>query len=1224
MKHNYHLKTISFLALSGALVLFLQLFSQYHEYHNNEYAKQSWHGEQEEFDSPEKFQEYFNAIAKPIGATSDAYEPNHALKALNKARQNHLMARSTTTATWQSRGPDNVAGRTRALIVDPDDATFQTFYAGSASGGIWKTTDAGLSWTDLTPNLPNLSTNALAMAPSNHDRIYAGTGEGYAGNYSFVRGNGIFISNDRGGTWTVLNNTLNNKDFKAVNELAVSPSDENVILAATNTGVLKSNDGGATWSKTFDSQGYEVQDIKTEPGNFAIQYIGVKNQGVYKSTDGGATWSKSSVGINKGSRFEIAISPVTTSNVFVSTSDGDTGSTILYFSDDKGATWNKFDSSSAYDYLGGQGWYDNAILADPFSDNIAYVGGVNIGKFTVDKSTITTTKGFKGLDNGTNFISLVNFSAAYNGGTLEIGTSNNPVNVEIRFGNGLSQKAHRFTVPADGGTNGDGGAGVPASSYTYQDYVDVPFQVWDVDHNRQLMVSFRDQQADGKFNLNPRDDTNDPNLLTAREYIYIHDVPYAATPDPNIATAGGQEYNKMYYFWPILANGATWDPANLPASTFNIYYGDISQISGTTNAIYDAYGNFNSANQNNLHPDQHVMLAYNIRNATQKFSMLIGNDGGIGKSDNSGNTFTQLTNGYITTQFYGADKMPGSNIYIGGAQDNGTWVSKGEDSTTFNSALGGDGFEVVWKADEPQKVLGSIYNNKIYKSINGGSSWSSASSGITDSDGPFITRLASSIIAPNIVYAIGGAGVYKSTNFAGSWSMKTISGNWGGASSQHDVEVSLANDSIVWAGGGMSQGVIDMFVSTDQGETYNPVQIPSPDPKAYISGLATHPTLDSTAFLLFSVAKQAKILRTDDLGQTWKDISGFNGNSTSSTGFPDVFVHSFLVLPSDTATWWAGTEIGIFETNNSGQSWHLITDLPSVSVWSMKVVDDQVVIGTHGRGIWTASIADLAKSQTVINGFKYLGYQQADLKTNFKYPYDSVQVMLNGNLYTTIKSFTAKKDTLLRLNILNEGAKGVQLLSYVGADVYPSNTFISDTIHFAPRITNTYYERTDGLASNLVAVGAINEYYDSLHFYVNGTLIKSDVGVTDSATDIQRTYKYQTEITDDYNVKLAGYIDGNEYASTSQMVSVIAANKQNQSKPLVIYPNPAHDMVKVQLPADVQRANYQIVNIAGKVLQSGQLTQQDAQVDITPLKEGLYVLKLDGTAIKYYGRIIKR
>jgi len=146
-----------------------------------------------------------------------------------------------------------------------------------------------------------------------------------------------------------------------------------------------------------------------------------------------------------------------------------------------------------------------------------------------------------------------------------------------------------------------------------------------------------------------------------------------------------------------------------------------------------------------------------------------------------------------------------------------------------------------------------------------------------------------------------------------------------------------------------------------------------------ISGLTTDPNDAKTAYALFSMRGKPKVVRTKDEGQTWQDLSGFGKNSTSSAGFPDVSVFSLVVFPKPIGKMWAGTEIGIFETNDDGKTWALRKEFPAVSVWDMKIVDNQVVIGTHGRGIWTA---DLPKSMHVTGLRETIVYQKLQLYPN--------------------------------------------------------------------------------------------------------------------------------------------------------------------------------------------------------------------------------------------------
>ena len=152
----------------------------------------------------------------------------------------------------------------------------------------------------------------------------------------------------------------------------------------------------------------------------------------------------------------------------------------------------------------------------------------------------------------------------------------------------------------------------------------------------------------------------------------------------------------------------------------------------------------------------------------------------------------------------------------------------------------------------------------------------------------------------------------------------------------------------------------DIYVSSDWGETYNPVNDFSKH-GLYLVFILIQQKIQQ--LILFSFYGFTKIIETKDLGNTWKDISGFgptsSGVSVSSKGFPNVAVHSF-VMPNDPNIIWAGTDIGLVETRDRGNNWHLVeSNLPHVAIMDMKLKDEgQIVITTYGRGVWT-TIDDL-------------------------------------------------------------------------------------------------------------------------------------------------------------------------------------------------------------------------------------------------------------------------
>ncbi|MBN2484539.1 MAG: T9SS type A sorting domain-containing protein [Bacteroidales bacterium] len=963
-------------------------------------------------------QEYFDGIRIPFGGAETGYPANYLLAELSKVKKHAQGFKSSyPPVVWVQRGPVNVGGRTRGLIVDPDDPAHNTWYAGSATGGVWKTTNGGSSWVCMSGDIPYQATTTLAMPGTNTSIIYMGTGESFPGSI-YTTGGGIFKSTDKGLTWQHLESTANNENFRYVNRIVAGASNENFVLVATSKGILKSNDGGMSWQKTFS--GGNVEDLVPGAPGTGYFYASVNQYGVIRSSDNGENWSAINNGLRSGMlRTELAVSPVNGNYVFASVTNH-ADSSFLYFSADKGDEWQTIIGTQAesYDFLGKQGGYNNAVAAHPYDEDIVYWGGVNLWKAELT-GTVNIKNEVTGFykEGDYSFLDFVSFTGNLFTG-MNLGTSegaiflsdNDFVPVEIRFGPGIKQKAHRFYVP-EGATSG-----VPASDYTYQDYVDVPFQVWDVLNNRQLMCSFRDQERDGAFNLYER--TGDNYGMLGREYLFVHALTYnSAIPDINIKKEGGRSYKLLYFFWPTLAAGASWLPENLPQSKAVVKYealkNRLAAISNVSDA-YSAYSRKNIYNQSagfgkqsipGLHPDHHSLVMVPINQATGEFWILNGNDGGLAISKDKGTSFSQIKKNYLTTQFYGVAKKPYRDEYIGGMQDNGTWqspigYSAGLDKGYF-FRLGGDGFEAIWHQHDSNKIMGSLYNNDIYRSVDHGKTWKQASLGIDEGDGPFITRLSNLRSNPSKVFAVRSNGLYYTNDFgATTWKKIFIGTGWlgnsGSLTSSHNIEVSLASDSVIWAGAAMdNENGYKIFVSQDQGISFSPAGFPPVSMPYLVSGIATHPVNKNVAFVLYGAAKKPKILRTNNMGQSWEDISGFGSDTVSSSGFPDVGCFSLMVFPDDTSRIWAGTEIGIMETTDNGQSWHyLISEMPSVTIWQMFMQNNQVVAATYGRGIWTYQYNEPEEP----SGVRGAGTNQASGITLYPNPaVDELFVLCNEN-----------------------------------------------------------------------------------------------------------------------------------------------------------------------------------------------------------------------------------
>jgi photosystem II stability/assembly factor-like uncharacterized protein len=930
------------------------------------------------------------------GQTEPDYLPGYQMAEYLKAQQAVGNFRTEENLPWRERGPGNYSGRARCVLVDVADVNQRTWLVGSASGGIWRSTDAGASWANVTPNVPNLAISTIAQSPANARVMYAGTGEGaFGGGISGINGSGMLKSTDGGLTWQILPSTvpsLQNQNFLNVNRIIVDPRNENILVAATSNGsfqrftasIMRSEDGGNSWQRAFAPNAFPQQVIAA-PSNFNRQYATINFFGIARSDDAGRSWrmlpfivlADTVAGERSVGRTELAISPVNPNRLYASMqfSGTTTDAAALFTSDDGGNTWRQMaelGATSAPDYLGGQGDYNNSVVADPFNENVVYWGGVELYRGEVQPGNIRDSeRGYLGVDDSevSQFFLWTRVTGwGHWGGQMQIRDFSRTSPIEVRFGRGRRQRAHRFVTRTQGS-----GAGVPVRDYVYRDYVDVPFEVWDTDRNRQVMISFRDQEGDGRFNLNQRE-ANDQALLTNREYLYIHNVAYnPTTPNPRIATDGGQEEELVYSLWPYMNTGQTWNPDNFPDMALRIVFGRVSTQGANISQLT------RSNDILSIHVDHHQLATIVTDRAARRFRLISVNDGGLAYSDDAGGTWLMRDRGMNTNQFYTAIKRQGANEYIGGVQDgnpmrsgpnpdaNGAYTDQ---NTPRNFA---DGFAVAWNYRNPQLLLASNQYNRIVRSTDGGNSYQVSVNGLTDACSnlsncggadtlaPFFTKLANSDRQPDLVLAVSRNGVWRSTNFGQNWTNIRLTANqgWGGFL---DVEVSDADPNIVWAGGSMITGTTTansrfLWVSNNGGTSFSRVQNFSRS-LGNITALVPDPSNAQTCYALFSQSRGPKILRTTNLGQSWEDLSGFGTNETSSNGFPDVAVYSLLAFP-DRQTIWVGTEIGLFESTNNGTSWRLANNgLPAVHIWDMKVRDGQVVVATHGRGIWTVDLLD--------------------------------------------------------------------------------------------------------------------------------------------------------------------------------------------------------------------------------------------------------------------------
>jgi photosystem II stability/assembly factor-like uncharacterized protein len=286
-------------------------------------------------------------------------------------------------AGWVALGPGNIGGRTRGIVVHP--STPATMWAASSGGGVWRTDNAGTSWQPVDDFMANLATCSLVIDPTDPNRLYAGTGEGFS-NVDALRGAGIFRTAD-GLSWQQIPSTAG-PNFHYVNRLAIS-RDGSVLLAATPNGIFRSADGDrATWEATLAEAIADV-DFHPSSANHAIAG-GLNNGRAYFSTDGGRTWSAAAhPGVWSG-RVEVTYALNNPDIVYASVN---VNGGEVWRSIDGGRTYSRRSSlrpdGAPARYLGDQGWYDNVIWAgDPTNANFVLAGGIDLWRSTDGGNTL--------------------------------------------------------------------------------------------------------------------------------------------------------------------------------------------------------------------------------------------------------------------------------------------------------------------------------------------------------------------------------------------------------------------------------------------------------------------------------------------------------------------------------------------------------------------------------------------------------------------------------------------------------------------------------------------------------------------------------------------------------------------------------------------------------------------------------------------------------------------
>ena len=284
-------------------------------------------------------------------------------------------------------------GRAASAVGSYTDVN--TFYTGATGGGVWKTTDAGSNWKNISDGFFGGSMGAIAIAPTNESIVYVGEGENsMRGNVSEGLG-GMWKSTDDGKTWK----NMGLKEARHIVRIIVHPKNPDIVWVAAmghlfgpneTRGVFKSTDGGQNWKKVlYVNEQTGASDLVIDPSNPEILYAGTwqlirtpyslesggAGSGLFKSTDGGDTWTsiKTNKGFPKGvwGITAIAVAKSNTDKLYALIENKDGG---LYVSENAGKTWELVNSDNN---IRQRAWYYTKVFIDPADENKIYCPNVN-------------------------------------------------------------------------------------------------------------------------------------------------------------------------------------------------------------------------------------------------------------------------------------------------------------------------------------------------------------------------------------------------------------------------------------------------------------------------------------------------------------------------------------------------------------------------------------------------------------------------------------------------------------------------------------------------------------------------------------------------------------------------------------------------------------------------------------------------------------------------------
>jgi photosystem II stability/assembly factor-like uncharacterized protein len=733
-------------------------------------------------------------------------------------------------------------------------------------------------------------------------------------------------------------------------------------LAMNRTGPQSGPGGITSWNELGPGNvGGRTRAIVIDPTNSNIMYAAGVAGGVWKSTDAGASWNPTDDLMLNLAVCALAIDPTNPNVLYAGTGEGYYSASVfvrglgIFKSTDAGATWNQL-SGTVNGVPSGAFYYVNKVRISPNDPNSVYAAT----RFGVWRST----------DAGQTWSAVLANPRYYNPGGVQttLGCSVGCTDLALRTDSTPDVLFAAFgSLENDGLYRSDDGGNtwVQYTTPTYQGRMTLAIAPSDNDRVYLVMADngglsgwgrivsvFR---ADDGVNFTSVLDPSHPFSPWLMSYVSIATGCFEY---PYIPSQGW--YDNIVAVDPLDAD-KVW------VGGINVYRSDdAGQTFGL--AGYWFFFMMDPPPPTYMHPDQHIIVFDPDYDGITNQTMWVGNDGGLFRTTNARAATSQeecpidsfpgpppdiawdfMNNGYGVTQFYHGDAAKQTDRFVAGAQDNGTSKVDGVGiPNSWATIFGGDGGYVAIDHTDPDHFFVEIQGfPEIQVTTDGGLTFTEATSGITDTDGLFITPFAMDPSDPNVLWT-GGSRPWRTTNGTALW--EVAGPDFAGPAQISAIAIAPSDPNVVYLG--FNNGYV---ARTTDGLAPSPTWTVFANGLfgAWVSSVAVDPVDPDVAYITYSTYGIPHVLRTANGGVYWQPIDG-----VPPADIPDVPTHWVAVRPCNSQQLYAGTEIGIFASDDGGATWQPAnTGLANTVVESLDFKDDDTIVAfTHGRGAFLASL----------------------------------------------------------------------------------------------------------------------------------------------------------------------------------------------------------------------------------------------------------------------------